>query len=90
MPYPSIGKQNTRAIVLLTQYFDFIFELADKITEITGKKLEYVSNILPVDDPQKRCPDIAFAKDKLNWEPKIPLSKGLLPTLKWFQVCLNE
>ena len=67
-----------------------IFELADKITEITGKKLEYVSNILPVDDPQKRCPDIAFAKDKLNWEPKIPLSKGLLPTLKWFQVCLNE
>ena len=31
MPYPNIGKRNTRAIVLLTQYFDFTFELADKI-----------------------------------------------------------
>ena len=31
MPYPSISKQNTRAIVLLTQYFDFIFELPDKV-----------------------------------------------------------
>ena len=31
MPYLSISKQNTMAIVLLTQYFDFIFELADKI-----------------------------------------------------------
>lgn len=29
------------------------------------------------DDPHKRKPDISKAKELLNWQPKIPLRKGL-------------
>jgi ABC-type branched-subunit amino acid transport system ATPase component len=43
MPYPSISKQNTRAIVLLTQFFDFTFELADKIYALKRVEVVYGS-----------------------------------------------
>ena len=43
MPYPSTIKQNTRAIVLLTQYLDFIFELADKIFALKRGEVVYGS-----------------------------------------------
>lgn len=35
------------------------------------------SEKLPVDDPQKRRPNIQKAKELLSWEPKIPLESGL-------------
>ena len=43
MPYPSTIRQNTRAIVLLTQYFDFIFELADRIYALKRGEVVYGS-----------------------------------------------
>ena len=49
MPYPSIGKRNNRAIVLLTQYFDFIFELADKIYALKRGELVYGSKKFTID-----------------------------------------
>ena len=49
MPYPSISKQNTRAIVLLTQYFDFIFELADKIYALKRVEVVYGSKKFTID-----------------------------------------
>jgi UDP-glucuronate decarboxylase len=38
-----------------------------------------------IDDPQQRKPDIALAKEKLNWEPKIALSEGLDKTIEYFR-----
>lgn len=32
------------------------------------------------DDPQRRKPDISRAKDRLGWEPRIPVDKGLQET----------
>ena len=32
---------------------------------------------LPQDDPKQRQPDITRAKTYLDWEPTIPLQKGL-------------
>ena len=49
MPYPSIGKRNNRAIVLLTQYFDFIFELADKIYALKRGEVVYGSKKFTID-----------------------------------------
>lgn len=37
------------------------------------------------DDPQRRRPDITVAKENLQWEPKIPLLKGLEKTIDYFQ-----
>lgn len=58
-----------------------IKEIAEKIIELTGSasKISYLS--LPVDDPRQRKPDIALAKEKLNWEPQVVLKEGLEKTI---------
>jgi dTDP-glucose 4,6-dehydratase len=37
-----------------------------------------------VDDPQRRCPDIALAAAVLNWRPRVALPEGLDRTVTWF------
>jgi UDP-glucuronate decarboxylase len=44
-----------------------------------------VKTDLPRDDPRRRRPDITRAKSILNWEPKVPLEKGLETTISYFQ-----
>jgi UDP-glucuronate decarboxylase len=51
---------------------------------------EIVYRPLPKDDPQRRRPDIARAKELLGWEPKIPLSEGLQQTADYFASVLVE
>ncbi|HOK40705.1 MAG TPA: SDR family oxidoreductase [bacterium] len=62
-----------------------INELAEKIGKILNKKLKFEYKPLPSDDPLQRRPDITLAKEKLNWEPKIPLITGLQKTIEYFQ-----
>ncbi|MDP3733193.1 MAG: GDP-mannose 4,6-dehydratase, partial [Candidatus Daviesbacteria bacterium] len=55
-----------------------ILDLAQKIKELTESSSEIAfGQDLPEDDPQRRCPDIFKAKEKLGWEPKISLEEGL-------------
>jgi UDP-glucuronate decarboxylase len=44
-----------------------------------------VEKPLPVDDPERRRPDITLAKQRLGWEPKVPLREGLAKTIDWFR-----
>ena len=52
--------------------------------------LKIIHKPLPVDDPQKRCPDIRRAQKELGWTPNTSLSEGLKPTVEWFRNCLFE
>lgn len=52
------------------------------IPESTSK---IVYKPLPADDPLQRQPDITLAKEKLNWEPVIPLEEGLKKTIDYFK-----
>ena len=61
-----------------------ILELAEKVVDLTNSKSEIRHEPLPGDDPRQRCPDISLAKEKLNWEPKWSLEKGLKPTIEYF------
>ncbi len=54
-----------------------ILELAEKVIRLTGSRSEIVFRPLPSDDPKQRRPDIRLAKEKLGWEPRIPLEEGL-------------
>lgn len=55
-----------------------IMDLAEKIKKMIGSRSEIKFNHpLPEGDPQRRCPDIEKAKDRLSWEPKIRLDEGL-------------
>jgi UDP-glucuronate decarboxylase len=61
-----------------------IAELADRVLAMTGSSSKIVHRPLPVDDPQRRRPDITRARQLLGWEPKLPLEEGLALTIPWF------
>ncbi len=60
-------------------------ELALLVLELTGSKSKLVHLPLPADDPTQRKPDISLARERLGWEPKVPLREGLIPTIEWFR-----
>lgn len=62
-----------------------MLELAEAVIRLTGSKSELVYEPLPSDDPKKRQPVITVAKEKLGWEPKVPLEEGLKHTIKYFK-----
>lgn len=62
-----------------------IRELAELTIELTGSPSKLIHKPLPPDDPTRRQPDITLAREKLNWEPKIPLREGLQKTIDWFR-----
>jgi len=66
-----------------------MLELAQKVISLTGSSSEITFHPLPKDDPCKRKPDISLAKEKLNWEPVVPLDDGLKMTVEFFRKKLN-
>ncbi len=67
-----------------------IRELAGQVIELTGSKSKIVHRPLPADDPVQRCPEIALAKEKLGWEPKVSLREGLARTIEYFETLLSS
>jgi len=66
-----------------------MLELAEQVKEITGSTSEIRFDPLPEDDPRQRQPDITLAKDRLGWEPKVPLRQGLEKTIAYFSELLK-
>ncbi|OGQ87762.1 MAG: NAD-dependent dehydratase [Deltaproteobacteria bacterium RIFOXYD12_FULL_56_24] len=65
-----------------------MMELADKVIELTGSRSPIVFKPLPSDDPRQRQPDIALAREKLGWNPVLPLETGLVHTIEYFRTLL--
>jgi UDP-glucuronate decarboxylase len=62
-----------------------IRELAETVLEMTGSKSKIVQKPLPENDPTRRQPDITLARERLGWEPRVPLREGLRPTIEYFE-----
>jgi UDP-glucuronate decarboxylase len=62
-----------------------IMELAEKVIALTKSRSKLVFKPLPSDDPMQRCPDIALAREKLNWLPTVKLEDGLSKTIDYFR-----
>ncbi len=62
-----------------------ILTLAEKIKSLTGSESEIKFLPLPEDDPARRRADISLAREKLGWQPKVPLEDGLEKTVEWFK-----
>jgi len=62
--------------------------LAEAILTLSGSKSKLVFQPLPADDPKQRQPDIALAKAKLGWQPKVALDDGLKETIAYFRQLL--
>ena len=62
-----------------------IKQLAELCVEKVGSKSKIIYLPLPGDDPKQRKPDITKARKYLQWEPKVPLEKGLDHAIKYFR-----
>jgi UDP-glucuronate decarboxylase len=67
-----------------------ILELAETIIELTNSSSSLEYHELPSDDPKNRCPNISQAKEKLGWEPTVPLKEGLIKTIEFFDDLLKR
>lgn len=67
-----------------------INEFASIIKNLVGghSKIIHVNGV--EDDPQRRRPNIARAKQYLNWEPQVDLNTGLQKTVEYFRQELNR
>jgi len=62
-----------------------INELANKIVEIAGVKLDFVYSSSVAGDLKHSLADISMAKKRLGYEPAYDLMEGLEETMRWFQ-----
>ena len=67
-----------------------IRQLAETVLRLTDSRSELVFRPLPPDDPAQRQPDIAKARQTLNWEPKVTLQDGLKETIAYFKTLLAQ
>jgi UDP-glucuronate decarboxylase len=65
-------------------------ELAERVIGLINSKSKIIHRPLPQDDPMQRCPDIAYARRELGWEPKVPLEDGLRRTIAYFDQLLSQ
>ncbi|HST66941.1 MAG TPA: UDP-glucuronic acid decarboxylase family protein [Mycobacteriales bacterium] len=62
-----------------------VLTLAERIRDAVGSRspIEFIER--PEDDPSVRQPDITLARTELGWEPVVPLTEGLKPTIAWIR-----
>ncbi len=65
-------------------------DFAEEIIKLTGTEQKIIYKSLPIDDPLQRQPDIAKAKEILDWEPKIDRAEGMKKTLEYFKNLSKE
>ena len=62
-----------------------IIDLANIIKNEINPNLKFSHEVLPLDDPRQRRPDISLAKKELDWYPITSLNKGLRFTIDYFK-----
>ena len=62
-----------------------INNIAKTIIELSNSnsRIKYLDAVS--DDPMQRKPDLTLAYQKINWNPKIDIKKGILETIKYFK-----
>jgi UDP-glucuronate decarboxylase len=65
-----------------------VLELAKQVLALTGSASPIEQHPLPIDDPVRRRPDIARARELLGWGPTVPLEEGLKRTVDYFRQAL--
>ncbi len=62
-----------------------LLEIAQLVIELAGSTSEIELHPRPVDDPERRQPDITKAQTLLGWSPRIDVREGLTRTIEWFK-----
>ncbi len=74
---------------------NFLTGRAENVDQVSGRAAlrvipEDMSQSLPADDPQRRKPDIAKARQLLGWQPATSLDVGLGKTIQFFREGLAD
>jgi UDP-glucuronate decarboxylase len=67
-----------------------VIEIARRVAALTGRDTGIVHLPLPVDDPQRRRPELGLADGLLDWRPTTPLDAGLRRTIAYFRAELRR
>jgi UDP-glucuronate decarboxylase len=67
-----------------------ILQLAEQVIAMTNSRSNIKFSKLPSDDPKQRQPDIALAKEVLDWIPSVELAEGLKKTIEYFRAKLTQ
>jgi len=62
-----------------------MLEIAQRIVTLTHSRSAIEFRPLPIDDPSHRQPDIAQARELLDWQPRTHLDEGLIRTAAYFR-----
>lgn len=65
-----------------------VAEIAALILRLAGSSSRIENLALPVDDPKRRCPNIARAQKLLNWRPTVDPETGIKETIAYFRSVL--
>jgi dTDP-glucose 4,6-dehydratase len=65
-----------------------VLDLAKMVIRVCGSSSEIGFVGRPEDDPTVRRPDIARARELLEWEPRVSLEEGLERTVSWFRTII--
>jgi len=61
-----------------------LLSLVEDIIRLTGSASLVEHLPRPVDDPQRRRPDLSLAREVLDWGPRIGFEEGLTATVQWY------
>lgn len=67
-----------------------VLAAAELIRDLAGSTSTIQLTPPAEDDPQRRCPDITLARERLGWEPKVDYRNGLGTTVAWFRMTADE
>ncbi|MGP4057224.1 NAD-dependent epimerase/dehydratase family protein [Mycobacterium sp. 4D054] len=66
-----------------------VLRCAEIIRDLVGAQVPIEHLPAATDDPQRRCPDITVARQRLGWSPKVGYLDGLTATVEWFRCALQ-
>lgn len=67
-----------------------VLAAAELIRELAGSRSTIEFTPPAEDDPQRRCPDISVARERLRWEPRVDYRTGLATTVAWFRLTADD
>ena len=77
-----------RIIEIVPEFEGYVyFVLVDGriVIDVTGSSSTIEHRPLPADDPKVRRPDITRARERLGWEPRVPVREGVARTADYFR-----
>jgi dTDP-glucose 4,6-dehydratase len=80
-----LGSGYTQPVNLGNPHEVTMLQLAEMIRDACGSASVIEMQPLPVDDPQRRCPDVSVAERELDWRAAVALEEGLRRTIAWWR-----